>query len=248
MTSSISRFKASLSISDVYFCNLAVDGRRGLFYELDWEAHRDQATTMDPDDTGARWVVAVKDVQTKERQKRKRIAKHAESDNDGDSSDEYQASMKDEEPEGSETAEIEPADDLSLSSEEEDDLVVRTPSKKRKAKPQIVTPRSSKRTRKTLAAPTPHSKAALKARAKKAQLKSIPIRPPPPELAFNSLKLKLPEDPWLRAMQVLHVGARPDVLPCREEEFGRILRAVEGLLEEGSGGCVCTFTISYAPA
>jgi origin recognition complex subunit 1 len=40
-------------------------------------------------------------------------------------------------------------------------------------------------------------------------------------------------------MQVLHVAARPEALPCREEEYGWVLRAVAELLEEGSGGCVC---------
>ena len=55
---------------------------------------------------------------------------------------------------------------------------------------------------------------------------------------MGASKTALPENPWLRVMQVLHVGARPDVLPCREKEYGQIMRAVEGLLEEGSGGCV----------
>ncbi|KAH8991280.1 P-loop containing nucleoside triphosphate hydrolase protein [Lactarius akahatsu] len=45
-------------------------------------------------------------------------------------------------------------------------------------------------------------------------------------------------DPWLRAMHALHVGARPEALPCRSEEYARVMRAVEELLEEGSGGCI----------
>ncbi|KAJ7286127.1 hypothetical protein C8J57DRAFT_1286799 [Mycena rebaudengoi] len=49
----------------------------------------------------------------------------------------------------------------------------------------------------------------------------------------------LPKDPWLRAMHVLHVGSRPDALPCRETEFDNVLDAVSNILEEGSGGCVC---------
>ena len=40
-------------------------------------------------------------------------------------------------------------------------------------------------------------------------------------------------------MHVLHVAARPGALPCREQEYARVLRAVEELLEEGSGGCIC---------
>ena len=51
--------------------------------------------------------------------------------------------------------------------------------------------------------------------------------------------LNLSEDPWLHAMHALHVAARPEALPCRGEEYSRVLRAVEELLEEGSGGCVC---------
>jgi hypothetical protein len=46
-------------------------------------------------------------------------------------------------------------------------------------------------------------------------------------------------DPWLRAMHALHVGARPEALPCRTEEYARVMRAVEELIEEGSGGCIC---------
>lgn len=49
----------------------------------------------------------------------------------------------------------------------------------------------------------------------------------------------LPDDPWVRAMYMLHVGSRPDALPCREREFQKVLRSVSELLEEGSGGCIC---------
>lgn len=59
-------------------------------------------------------------------------------------------------------------------------------------------------------------------------------------LGFDYSMAHLPHDPWLRAMHVLHVGSRPDALPCREEEFERVLYSVSDLLEEGSGGCVCT--------
>ena len=58
----------------------------------------------------------------------------------------------------------------------------------------------------------------------------------------------LPKDPWLRAMNALHVGSRPDFLPCREEEFNKVLRCVSELLEEGSGGCVCTSIIIHSSA
>ncbi|KAF8519581.1 P-loop containing nucleoside triphosphate hydrolase protein [Gautieria morchelliformis] len=48
----------------------------------------------------------------------------------------------------------------------------------------------------------------------------------------------LPSDPLLRAMHILHVGARPDALPCREDEYIEVMGAILGLLEEESGGCV----------
>lgn len=118
----------------------------------------------------------------------------------------------------------------------------RSPRKKPVATP-ASTPRKPKRT--AIAQPTPHSKAAIRARVRK-------TRAPPRRLPGLSLdlllsgdvgkggkKLKLPDDPWLRAMHVLHVASRPEALPCRDEEYGKVMRAVEELIEEGSGGCVC---------
>jgi origin recognition complex subunit 1 len=65
----------------------------------------------------------------------------------------------------------------------------------------------------------------------------------PPEMAgpLSFGEVSTETDPWLRAMHALHVGARPEALPCRAEEYARVMRAVEELLEEGSGGCICKF-------
>ena len=52
-------------------------------------------------------------------------------------------------------------------------------------------------------------------------------------------------DPWLRTMHALHVGSRPDSLPCREEEYNKVPRCISELLEEGSGGCVCKSIFIY---
>ena len=94
--------------------------------------------------------------------------------------------------------------------------------------------------------PTPHSKAALRRRKKTA----LAVRPPPPAAGMLDMDERavreLGGDPWLRAMHVLHVAARPGALPCREVEYGRVLRAVEELLEEGSGGCICTSVLFCA--
>jgi len=118
------------------------------------------------------------------------------------------------------------------------DGVPKTPSKRgRGGRASAITTPRHKRIR-NLAMPTPHSKAALRARRKKA---SMVVKPPPPEIDEEHYKQlqKLPKDPWLRGMHVLHVAARPNELPCREEEYARVLRSVLELVEEGSGGCVC---------
>ncbi|KAL7422761.1 Origin recognition complex, subunit 1 [Cryptotrichosporon argae] len=48
----------------------------------------------------------------------------------------------------------------------------------------------------------------------------------------------LPTDPYERALRLLHVGATPESLPCREEEFVDVLGRVEEGVESGGGGCL----------
>lgn len=50
---------------------------------------------------------------------------------------------------------------------------------------------------------------------------------------------KLPVDPYERALKLLHVGATPETLPCREEDFVDVLGRIEDGVEDGSGGCLC---------
>jgi origin recognition complex subunit 1 len=50
---------------------------------------------------------------------------------------------------------------------------------------------------------------------------------------------QLPRDPYERALRLLHVGATPESLPCREEEFVDVLSRVEEGVETGGGGCLC---------
>ena len=121
---------------------------------------------------------------------------------------------------------------------EVDDDVPKTPSKRKRGGQTSATTTPRHKRIRNLAMPTPHSKAALRARRKKA---STVVKPPPPEIDEEHYKQlqKLPKDPWLRGMHVLHVAARPNELPCREEEYARVLRSVLELVEEGSGGCVC---------
>lgn len=151
-------------------------------------------------------------------------------DEDGGGDDEYLQTAVDKQA-GSD-------DEASIDSPRDEAFLPRTPSRRKRGV--VLTPRAKRSTGGTkIAAPTPHSKAALRARA--TRKRTMAIRPPPPDATPDLDVENLPDDPWLRAMHVLHVASRPEahLLPCREEEYARILRAVEELLEEGSGGCIC---------
>ena len=187
--------------------------------------------------------------------KRRRVvgrkAKAPQSDSEGESSadsgDEFEAPPTDEE--SDEEMDADASGDEEERPEEDEDVLFnepKTPRKRKRGRAVPPTPRTPKTPRTprrpradktSLAQPTPHSKAALRRRKKTA----LAVRPPPP--AEGTLELALARglegDAWLRAMHVLHVAARPGALPCREEEYKRVLRAVEELLEEGSGGCIC---------
>ncbi|KAH8112691.1 P-loop containing nucleoside triphosphate hydrolase protein [Phellopilus nigrolimitatus] len=229
------RTRAPAAPANDFFCSSAINALRGLYYKLNWEQHRAEAQESGDDVEGSAWVVTVAP------SKGKRKGKHADSsDEDADSGDEYEVTSDDDYSDAQASEGEASADEEQAGTEDEGDNDAaadqppRTPSKKRKRTGQPVTPRRAARKARTVAAPTPHSRAALRARARS---RRTALRAPP-ALAHGAVQGALPEDPWLRTMQVLHVGARPDILPCREAEFGRVLRSVEGLLEEGSGGCV----------
>jgi origin recognition complex subunit 1 len=141
---------------------------------------------------------------------------------------------------GTETSSIHSVTSVLTPGDDEGVEAPRTPSKKRKRTASMTSTRTPRRKREapTLAAPTPHSKRALRARARR-----LAMRAPPPEMvgALALSEVSTETDPSLRAMHALHVGARPEALPCRAEEYARVMRAVEELLEEGSGGCICKF-------
>lgn len=263
-----------------YYCHFALNSQRGLYYEIDWQEHRDVALEVDADDVeGDPWDVVVQEDDPREsrvkeksldvpatkkgkkpaagkrgsKEKKKVKREHlsdgedeAEDTEDGGSGDEYEGASDEEEEEDALASDSELSSIGGTDEDDEEEHTPRTPSKKRKrstasrspskrkAQSLTTTPRKRAPGRKAVA-PTPHSRKIIAARKQK---KVLRVRPPPALTSHLQLE-NLPSDPWLRAMHVLHVGARPDVLPCREEEYARCLRAVEELLEEGSGGCVC---------
>ncbi|KAI0276286.1 P-loop containing nucleoside triphosphate hydrolase protein [Russula aff. rugulosa BPL654] len=227
-----SRYKSHVStMVNSFFCVNAVDSRRGLYYELDWHAHRKRSLEHAEEDgvqwgSGAPWAVAVEPVQKhRTRTAPTRVEQDADRDSGAGSDEEYR--------DGSASERSSHADVLDSSSAYSE--LPQTPSKKRKRPASTTSTPRRKRVAPTLAAPTPHSKRALRARARRPAM-----RAPPLEMAgaFSLGEDSTETDPWLRAMHALHVGARPEALPCRTEEYGRVMRAVEELLEEGSGGCI----------
>jgi len=222
--------------NDKFFCQLAVDRKRGLYYGFDWESHRQDAMQYDSleRETGNHWNVAVqKGIEN-------RGSKRKLQDIDQDSDIEHTEQCC------SDTSEDFDDDNLSssLSSSRSSSPSTDTPTTPTTRRTRfLTTPKKNPRkttsnirsSRRTFAAPTPHSKAALRRRA---QRKPI-VGPPQEQYHMQTELLNLPNDAWLRAMHVLHVAARPDALPCRGDEYGLVLQAVEDLLEEGSGGCVC---------
>lgn len=226
-------------MANSFFCVNAVDSRRGLYYELDWHAHRKRSLERAREDgvqwgSGAPWAVAVKPVQRRRtRTASTRVEQDADTDSGAGSDGEYRDGLPSEQSSH--------ADVLDPSSAHFD--LPQTPSKKRKRPASTTSTPRRRRVAPALAAPTPHSKRALRARARRPA-----IRAPPLEMAgaFSLGEDSTETDPWLRAMHALHVGARPEALPCRTEEYGRVMRAVEELLEEGSGGCICELFASLS--
>ena len=250
-----------------FYCRLAVDSRRGLFYGFGWERHRQDALLRskppsgnagsssqknDAWSEGSFWDLVEKEKKPNAKVSTKKAKARAIdiSESEADESDEFQVS--DEDSEDEDAADVSVSEDGEEDGEEDGDYdeldsigKPRTPSRKRK-RLQTSTPRKTKRS-KTVVQPTPHSKAALarrqRATSSPRKRKTFAIRLPEQSLTFQASMAHIPKDPWLRSMHALHVGSRPDSLPCREAEYERVLRCVGELLEEGSGGCICKISL-----
>ncbi|KAI6105020.1 P-loop containing nucleoside triphosphate hydrolase protein [Pisolithus croceorrhizus] len=237
-----------------FYCRSAIDSRKGIYYEFDWEERRSLAISLPVEEqvSGKHWFVPIevpsgRRTRPARTQPQQRRQKRAPPQTESEVGSEYQGSSVGREDAKDEdlfsVAGVESEDDIVVVISDSDvDDVPRTPRKRRRttALSPLKSPRTPRKMTRAvqLAAPTPHSKAALRARAR--SRKTFAVRPPLPDFTqeYDRELEKLPSDPWLRAMHVLHVAARPDILPCREEEFSRVLRTVDELLEEGGGGCV----------
>ncbi|KAF9260238.1 P-loop containing nucleoside triphosphate hydrolase protein [Marasmius fiardii PR-910] len=238
-------------------CRLAVDSRKGLYYNFEWNSHRKDALNSYQSRSGQDWgrtqackpwdlaprAIAGDDRNppTKAGRPRKKLKKvheeQEEPEDDASSGEEFQVSEH-EESEQEEEVESEEEEEAEIEEEEDEEKIPRTPRKrKREATSAFSTPKRP-RGRKQVQ-PTPHSKAAIRRRQKSSSpsKKKAIHRQRLYNAPDNALK-SLPQDPWLRAMHVLHVGSRPEVLPCREEEYDTVLQTVRDMVEEGSGGCL----------
>lgn len=202
------------------------------------------------------WTITPEKAVRRRDQKRKVVGSRTELDSDASDSEsegeEYSGREEqeddDEQPGLPSSDEEDEAMDVD---EDEDSDSPRTPRKKRK---RGASSSSSPRKR---AVPTPHSKAALKRRQRKSNSSPSKGRSPTKlRTASSLLRPKgdpvdlshLPQDPWVRAMHALHVGSDPlllsgtsgGALPCRDGEYDGIIGNLADLLEEGSGGCICT--------
>ncbi|KAJ7592617.1 P-loop containing nucleoside triphosphate hydrolase protein, partial [Mycena floridula] len=229
---------------DQFQCLQAVNSHRGIYYEFDWTSHRESAL-LSAETLGASeaWNVEVAD-QVSVPQGRKTTTAKSKARQPSVGSDDVSENDEDFEAEDAEEDSDEDQDDIAEEEppsdpedeEEDDHPAPRTPRKRKPKQDPFTTPR--KRAKKTIAQPTPHSKAALSRRAKPKKSNKFTNLPLTNYSGALSSMKGLAKDPWLRAMHVLHVGSRPDELPCRGAELKDVLTKVGDLLEEGSGGCV----------
>ncbi|WVQ74926.1 hypothetical protein IAR50_004534 [Cryptococcus sp. DSM 104548] len=154
------------------------------------------------------------------RTRKPKVVVESESDDESDESgDDFKAESGDEDEEGDEDE-----------GDGEEELGA-PPSKRRR----VAEPKSSKKRR---AAPAKRTKSIPAPKAVKPKRK---VHPKTSASALPSETMdieKMPVDPFQRALRLLHVGATPDSLPCREEEFVDVLSKVEEGVEGGGGGCL----------
>jgi hypothetical protein len=229
----------------VYFCQKAFDkfakgGKGKSWFTIDWDKVCERGTGEDNWDLTEdvkiiseeekKAAQTERDMTPRPEKKTHSRARRVRSDSqrpkraegDQSSSDESDASQL-------RGIESESSDDVSGSDGSEED-VTSTPRGKRK---RSVRAQGGKRKRRDAVA-TPLKRRKLANKRKK-------IRETYEAITSQLEPHLLPKDPYERALHLLHVGATPDSLPCRESEFVDVLMRVEEGVEGGGGGCLCEF-------
>ncbi|CCA66668.1 related to origin recognition protein Orc1p [Serendipita indica DSM 11827] len=212
-----------------YITEASYDPVTGMYFPLKWaEFHRDKTTTVQSDRI-SQWDIHL-DYKALAQQK-KRLGRLGSPSSSEEESEDNAVEPLDEPEESDDSGGVPEADDdMEREAMSEDSQNERGKKRKLGAASQLmaITPRRKRRA----VLPTPHSKAALKSRRK------FKIRPPTVTAQDNTTLYTMEDDPFLRAMYTLHVGERPDTLPCRDDEYVNIFENVLGLLQEASGGCI----------
>ena len=198
----------------VYWCSRALDkyAKGGRAWKVDVDGWREGGRR------GRGWEVPG---ETEEESESEEEASEFEAGSDGDEGEQGEELVDDaeeEEEEGTSGGEEEESHD----GEGEAKRAVATRKRKRTTRT-TVTPRKLKR-----AKPTTKAKRAPHPTSSSSHL---------PATILDAADL--PVDPYQRALRLLHVGATPESLPCREEEFVDVLSKVEEGVEGGGGGCLC---------
>ncbi|KAN0064964.1 Origin recognition complex, subunit 1 [Thecaphora frezii] len=176
-----------------------------------------------------------------------------EDDEDGSGSDDSFQSCSDVDDEDDLLIKAYKADTAATSHhlDDSDDDLLRTPSSRKRARSTQLEPMTPSK-RRVLATPrktahalnspakataTPRSRARLLGiKARNLPHPALPARPPKiSSLSTEEISALTPQE---RAKRLLHVGATPDHLPCREDQYEEIMACVEDAVEEGIGGCV----------
>lgn len=200
----------------VYWCARAYDkgARGGRVWHVDVDGWKGRGRA------GEGWSVPLVDERVgdeSDAEEEENGASEGSSDEDGNGGD---SGDEDENEEGGEENE----------EEEEDEEAYGRKKRKAPAK-RVGRPRKAAKTSKAKAKKTTKDK--VKARKKAHPTASASRLPYAVEIDT------LPPDPYERALRLLHVGATPESLPCREEEFVDVLSRVEEGVESGGGGCLC---------
>ncbi|KIO17608.1 hypothetical protein M407DRAFT_84816 [Tulasnella calospora MUT 4182] len=221
----------------------------GLHFQLTWAKHAAAARTVSlraPDASKDAWNLSLKGLKTGKKSSPTLLSDDEQSGegSSGSGSDAYErgGSPSDESEAESVDEAASDEDTPRVDSENDEDVVDFSPSKKRKRT--VSVPRTPTKRRQTKAVITPASKKALAARRNSmggGRKKKIRVAAPSAVSYSETDRAalsKLPKNAHLRAMHLLHVAARPDALPGRDGEFNDVLATTLSVLEEGSGGCI----------